>query len=211
MVTSRSAAGLRTWTNWLQEDSGSGTYPWLRADIVPRLPLLVIEDKEAKSARILVEPHLMNAEFVKLGCRISGGLVTLSSRSTSSWTLLFPSFLGSLSLTCLGLLVLNPLRWPKLGGPLFGGLDGWAWNEVKALPPAQFSGLAVLFSMVESTGVWPQGPIDVHIAMIPEVDDSTSLGQLPHCVLLVIYRLWASLRLTHLKYLAKGLGPSICL
>ena len=29
-----------------------------------------------------------------------------------------------------------------------GGLDGWAWNEVKALP---------LNWLAESSGVWPQG------------------------------------------------------
>ena len=29
-----------------------------------------------------------------------------------------------------------------------GGLDGWAWNVVKALPLAWFSGLAILLNMV---------------------------------------------------------------
>ena len=38
-----------------------------------------------------------------------------------------------------------------------GGLDGWAWNEVKALPLPSFSGLAFLLELVESTGSWPQG------------------------------------------------------
>ena len=36
-----------------------------------------------------------------------------------------------------------------------GGLDGWAWNEVKALPLPWFSGLAILLELVESTGTWP--------------------------------------------------------
>ena len=36
------------------------------------------------------------------------------------------------------------------------GLDGWAWNEVKALPLPWFSGLAIFLNMVESTWVWPQ-------------------------------------------------------
>ena len=43
-----------------------------------------------------------------------------------------------------------------------GGLDGWAWNEVKALPSIWFSGLAVLLRLVESTGVWPQARLYVH-------------------------------------------------
>ena len=29
-----------------------------------------------------------------------------------------------------------------------GGLDGWAWNEIKALPLPWFSGLAILLNMV---------------------------------------------------------------
>ena len=48
---------------------------------------------------------------------------------------------------------------------------------------------------VFATGVWPQGLLDAYIAMFLKVDgDSTPLGQLP-----VIYRLWPSLRLTHLN------------
>ena len=54
--------------------------------------------------------------------------------------------------------------------------------------------------MVESTGVWPQGLLDAFFAMIPMADgETTPLGQRPHCVLLVVYRLWGSLRLGHLK------------
>ena len=45
--------------------------------------------------------------------------------------------------------------------------------------------------------------LDAYIAMIPKVvGDSAPLGQRPLCVLPVFYRLWASLRLTHLR---KGL------
>ena len=34
-----------------------------------------------------------------------------------------------------------------------GGLDGWAWDEVKALPLPWFSALAILLNMVESTDI----------------------------------------------------------
>ena len=34
-----------------------------------------------------------------------------------------------------------------------GGLDGWAWNEIKALPLSWFSGLAILLELVETAGV----------------------------------------------------------
>ena len=61
-------------------------------------------------------------------------------------------------------------------------------------------GLAILLELVESTGTWPQGLLDAYIAMIPKADgDSTPLGQRPLSVLPVVYRLWASLRLGHLR------------
>ena len=73
------------------------------------------------------------------------------------------------------------------------GLDGWAWNEIKALSLSWFVGLALGLRQVETAGQWPQ-------AMIPKAQvDSTSLGQRPLCVLPVVYRLWASVRLAHLK------------
>ena len=59
-----------------------------------------------------------------------------------------------------------------------------------------FSGLAILLNLVEDTGTWPQGRLDAFFAMIPKADgDSTPLGQRPP----VLYRLWASLRLGHLR------------
>ena len=59
-----------------------------------------------------------------------------------------------------------------------GGLDSWAWNAIRALPLPWFSGLAILFNLVETTGNWPQGLLDACIAMIPKADvDSTPLGQ----------------------------------
>ena len=89
-----------------------------------------------------------------------------------------------------------------------GGLDGWAWNELKALPLPWFSGLAILLELVESTGNWPQGLLDAYIAMIPKADgDSTPLGQRPLSVLPVVYRLWASLRLGHLREWVEGWLP----
>ena len=77
--------------------------------------------------------------------------------------------------------------------------------EIKALPLAWFSGLAILLELVESTGIWPQGLLDAYIAMIPKADgDSAPLGQRPLSVLPVVYRLWASLRLGHLREWVEG-------
>ena len=62
--------------------------------------------------------------------------------------------------------------------------------------------------LIESTGTWPQGLLDAYIAMIPKADgDSTPLGQRPLSVLPVVYRLWASLRLGHLREWVEGWLP----
>ena len=54
------------------------------------------------------------------------------------------------------------------------GLDGWAWNEIKALSLSWFVGLALVLRQVEATGQWPQGLLDAYIAMIPKAEgDST--------------------------------------
>ena len=72
-------------------------------------------------------------------------------------------------------------------------------------------GFLVLFfleDLVESTGIWPQGLLDAYIAMISEADgDSTPQGQRPLSVLPVVYRLWASLRLGHLRKWVEGWLP----
>ena len=43
--------------------------------------------------------------------------------------------------------------------------------------------------------------------MIPEAEgESTPLGQRPSCVLPVVYRLWASVRLAHIQFLGPRFG-----
>ena len=81
-----------------------------------------------------------------------------------------------------------------------GCLDGWGWREFKASPVSWFDGLASIFSKVEDTGVWPEGLLDVYIAMIPQTDgDATPLGQRPLSVLPIVYRTWASVRMLQLE------------
>ena len=136
--------------------------------------------------------------FVRPGCRFSVGLVILLSLLISFW-----AFFGHL------LPQESQLDLPRIAGrdlqevagakkSTAGGLDGWAWNEVKALSLTQFSGLAILLELVESTGVWPQGVLDASIAI---------LGQRPLVVLPVVYMLWASLRLGHLRDWVEGWLP----
>ena len=101
---------------------------------------------------------------------------------------------------------LQEVAWVKKSSA--GGLDGWARNEIKALPLPWFSGSAILLELVETTGTWPQGLLDAEIAMIPKANgDSTPLGQRPLSVLPVVYRMWASLRLGHLREWVEGRLP----
>ena len=65
VVVFRRDVGLRKWVNWLREDLSSGPYAWLRPDFVPPSPFLVVKDPQTKSSRMLVEPHLIDAEFRK--------------------------------------------------------------------------------------------------------------------------------------------------
>ena len=108
---------------------------------------------------------LQMLSFVRLGCPFSVGLVILSSLRISFWAslVLLPQE------TCLDL--------PRITGrdlqevarakkSTAGGLDGWAWNEIKALPLPWFSGLAILLELVETSGVWPQGLLDAFFAII---------------------------------------------
>ena len=81
-----------------------------------------------------------------------------------------------------------------------GSLDGWGWRELKALPVSWFDELARVLTVVEDTGVWPDGLLDAYIAMIPKTDgDATPLGQRPLSVLPVVYRIWASARMGQLE------------
>ena len=71
-------------------------------------------------------------------------------------------------------------------------MDGWVWREF-FIPTSGFG-------LVESDGVWADGILDAYIAMIPKVDgDATPLEQKPLCVLPIVKRLWASVRLQQLK------------
>ena len=123
--------GVRKWTDWLREDLGSRPYAWLRPDFVPPSPFLVIKDPQTQSSQILVEPHLIDAEFRKIPffCWSGHPVVTVDQ---------FLGFVGHL-----------PPQEPQFALPRItgrdlqefaraknstaGGLDGWAWNEIKAL------------------------------------------------------------------------------
>ena len=176
VVVSRRDTGVRKWINCLREDLGTGPYAWLGPDF----DLLDAESRKA---------------WMPLFCWSGHPAVTVDQ---------FLDFVGHL------LPQERQFDLPRSTGrdlkevarakkSTAGGLDGRAWNEVKALPLPWFSGLAVLSELVESSGVWPQGLLDAYIAMIPKADgDSTPLGRRPLSVLPVVCRLWAFLRLGRL-------------
>ena len=143
VVISRRDDGIRKWTRWLREDLSSRLYVWLRPDFVPP-PFLVIQDPQTESSRILVEPHLIDAEFRKAWmpffCRSGHPVISPDQ---------FLDFVGHL------LPQETYLDLPRITGrdlqevarakkSTAGGLDGWAWNEIKALPLPWFCGLAIL-------------------------------------------------------------------
>ena len=70
-----------------------------------------------------------------------------------------------------------------------------------------FSGLAILLNLVETTGTSPQCLLDAYIAMIP-TDSSRLTAPLcaPGCEQ-AVNRLWASLRLGHLRKWVEGWLP----
>ena len=65
VVVSRRDVGIRQWNRWLREDLSSRPCVWLRPDFVRPSPLLVVQDPHSQSSRIIVEPHLIDAEFRK--------------------------------------------------------------------------------------------------------------------------------------------------
>ena len=65
LLSVRRDSGIRKWASWLRENLGSRPYAWLRPDFVPPSPFLVVKDPQTESSRILVDPHLLDAELRK--------------------------------------------------------------------------------------------------------------------------------------------------
>ena len=77
VAVSRRDDGIRKWTRWLREDFSSRPCVWLRPDLLPPLPFLVVKDPQTQSSQILVEPRLIDAEIRKAWMLFSVGLVIL--------------------------------------------------------------------------------------------------------------------------------------
>ena len=175
-------------------------YKWIRPELVPTDPFLQCERHLTPGGSgVISDPCRIDEEFRKAClpyfCR-SG------QRETS---------LDEFNFEVDGWLPLLPeVHLPRLTGQMLadvvprkgvtaGSLDGWVWRELKVLPTPWFDGLARILSLVEDTGVWPDGLLDAYIAMIPKTaGDATPLGQRPLSVLPIVYRIWASARMGQL-------------
>ena len=115
-------------------------HAWLRPDFVPPSPFLVVKDPQPRHLGFWLNLISLMLNSARPGCLFSVGLVILLSLPISSCNLSVISCLKNLSWIFLGLRV---GIWSTAGG-----LDGWAWNEIKALPLPWFSGLAILLELV---------------------------------------------------------------
>ena len=130
VVASRRDDGIRQWNRWLREDLSSRPYVWLRPDFVSPSPFLVVQDPQTQSSRILVEPHLIDAEFRKVWmpffCRSGHLVVTLGQ---------FLGFIGHLLhqepyLDLPRITERDLQEVARAKKSTAGGLDGRSWNEI---------------------------------------------------------------------------------
>ena len=199
VVRHRQTSRFQAWSNWIRENLTSRPYQWLRPEFVPPASYPVCEPQDSPNGSgILVQPALIDAYFRKAWMphvRHEGHLaVTVQA---------FLDFVGDQlprkRFSDLPILTGEDLYAAAMAKKYTAGrFDGWAWNEIKALSLSWFVGLALVLLQIESAGKWPQGLFDAYIAMIPKAEgDGAPLGASLLCP--ASYRLWASVRLAHLK------------
>ena len=204
VVRHRHSSRSISWANWIRTDSRPDQ--WLCPEFVPPAPCKVCKPHESPNGSgILVQPALVDAHFCKAWMpyfrRENHPVVTAQA---------FLDFVGDHlpQQPILELLTGEELSEVAMAKKsTVAGLDGWAWNEIKALLLSWFVGLASVLRQIEAAAQWPQGLLNACIAVIPKEGDNTPLGQRPLCVSPVVYRLWASVRLNHLEDLVFLLGP----
>ena len=193
VVRHRKEKAVQAWKTWVLEDPWVHLNRWLRPDLVPPSPFLQCDPSDTVGGSgVIADPALKDARFreawLPYFCRTIRGAADLydfSAEVDGGW-----------------LPVLDVFHLPLLTGEKRSRLVVLTagWRELKALPPPWCEGLARILRLVEEQGVWPEGLLDVYIAMIPKSDgDATPLGQRPLCVWLVVYKVWASARMQQLE------------
>ena len=140
-------------------------YRWLRPDLVLPAPFLQCELHLAPGGSgVLADPARIDEEFRKAWlpyfCR--SGLRDTSleefDREVVGWLTLLPE-----------------VALPRLTGQMLADVVQRKGATAGSLDGSWFDGLARVLSKVEETGVWPEGLLDAHIAMIPKTDGDASL------------------------------------
>ena len=145
VVRSRRDKALLGWKAWVLEDPSTHPYRWLRPDLVPPSPFLQCDPEDTVGGSgVIADPALIDAKFREAwmpyfsrSSRGSADLNDFSQEVAGGW-----------------LPVLDVFHLPPLTGDMLaevvrkkkstaGGLDGWGWKELKALPPL---GLMVLLA-----------------------------------------------------------------
>ena len=209
VVVHRRDEAIRGWRDWLREDPLVHPYKWLRPDLVHPAPFLQCQPHlTPDGSGVLADPHRIFEEFRKAWlpyfCRSGQREASLEEfdREVEEWLPLLPE----VHLPCLTGQMLADVVQRK--GATVGSLDGWGCRELKVLPVAWYDELARILTVVEDTGVWPDGLLDAYIAMIPKSDgDATPLGQRHLSVLPVVYRVWAPARMAQLESWFKSWVP----
>ena len=209
VVVHRRVEAIRECRNWIREDTMVHPYWWLRLDLVPLAPFLKCKPHlTPDGSGVLSDPARIDEEFRKAWLPyfcLSGQRDTSLEefdREVEGWLPLLPE-----------------IHLPRLSGQMLaddvhrkgvsaGGLDGWGWREFMVLPVSWYDELAHILAKVEDFGIWPDGLLDAYIAMIPKTDgDTTPLGQRPLSVLPIVYRVWASARMSQLDGWFKSWVP----
>ena len=209
-VVHRRDEAIRRWRNWIREDPLVHPYRWLRPDLVTPAPFLQCEPHLTPGGSgVLSDPARIDEEFRKAWlpyfCRSGHGEASLEEfdREVGGWLPLLPEVhLPRLTGQMLAEVV------QCMGAAAAASLDGWEWRELRVLLVSWYDELARILAKVEEFGVWPDGLLDAYIAMIPKTDgDAAPLGQRPLSVLPVVYRIWASARMSRLDGWFKSWVP----
>ena len=172
-------------------------YKWLGNDLVPPASFLQCQPHFTPGGSgVLADPARIDDEFRKAWlpyfCRSEQREASLEEFDREVEVLLPEVSLPQLTGQMLADVVHRK-------GATAGSLDGWSWRELKILPVSWYDGLARILAKVEDFGIWLGGFLDAYIAMIPKTDgDATPLGLRPLRILPVVFRIWASARMSQL-------------
>ena len=197
VVRDRKDSRILSWTQWTREDFQSHPCQWARPDSVS--PLLTGSAALPPFPLCLVWWFNHTLSMLTPGKSgmpyFPGGMVIQRVRLSHSWNLVGDHQPQA------PMLELSPITGDELcevaTASSVGGLDGWSWNEMKALSV----GLARVLRCVETVELGPMVFLMLTSPRSPKAkgDSSTPLEQRPLCVLAVEYRVWGSIRLGHLQ------------